>query len=108
VRDGPSLPIYRKYGGPAHPFPRPLVSPNINPVTILGIDFAKNVFQLHDIDRGGHTVLKRRLTRDKVAVGCVTGHRHEACSRGRPWRALYSRRERARGGCHPWNEEEMS
>lgn len=35
-------------------------------VAVLGIDLAKNVFQLHGINHGGQTVLKRRLTRDKL------------------------------------------
>jgi transposase len=36
-------------------------------VAILGIDLAKNVFQLHAIDQGWQLVLKRRLTREKLA-----------------------------------------
>ena len=34
-------------------------------VTLLGIDIAKNVFQLHGVDERGNPVLKRRLTRAK-------------------------------------------
>jgi hypothetical protein len=30
----------------------------------VGVDLAKNVFQLHGVDRHGQTVLKRRLSRD--------------------------------------------
>lgn len=35
-------------------------------LTILGIDIAKNVFQLHGIDEKGNAVLKKRLTRVKL------------------------------------------
>ena len=35
-------------------------------VQTLGIDLAKNVFQLHGIDRRGHTLLARRLRRDQL------------------------------------------
>ena len=31
----------------------------------IGIDLAKNVFQLHGVDRHGKTVWKRRLSRNK-------------------------------------------
>jgi transposase len=35
-------------------------------VTTLGIDAAKNLFQLHDVDAHGKIVLKKRLVRHKV------------------------------------------
>ncbi len=35
-------------------------------INILGIDVAKNVFQLHGINKAGETVLKKRLTRNKL------------------------------------------
>jgi transposase len=34
-------------------------------ISRVGVDLAKNVFQLHGVDRHGKTVLKRRLSRDK-------------------------------------------
>ncbi len=34
-------------------------------VSTLGIDLAKNVFQLHGVGCNGQTVLKKKLTRDK-------------------------------------------
>ncbi|HDL6964082.1 TPA: IS110 family transposase, partial [Yersinia enterocolitica] len=34
-------------------------------VSTLGIDLAKNVFQLHGVGSDGQTVLKKKLTRDK-------------------------------------------
>ena len=48
-------------------------------VQILGIDLAKNVFQLHGVDRKGRPVLVRRLHRDQLlrvlGAGAVP-HRH--------------------------------
>ena len=35
-------------------------------VKTIGLDLAKNVFQLHGADKYGKTVFKRRLTRKKV------------------------------------------
>jgi len=33
-------------------------------ITLMGIDLAKNVFQLHGVDAGGNAVLKKRVRRD--------------------------------------------
>ena len=65
----------------------------------IGIDLAKNVLQLHGVDRHGKTVWQRRLKRDqwlkalleKAEPGCVIGM--EACagalqSRGYPVRLI--------------------
>jgi transposase len=38
----------------------------MNKVTVLGIDLAKNVFQLHGVDEKGTPILKRKLTRQKM------------------------------------------
>jgi transposase len=35
-------------------------------IQILGIDLAKNVFQLHGVNRSGHAVFKRRVMRDQL------------------------------------------
>src|SRR6202142_1364834 len=35
-------------------------------VHILGVDLAKNVFQLHGVDRKGRAVLTRRVCRDQL------------------------------------------
>jgi len=35
-------------------------------VTTIGLDLAKNVFQVHGVDRSGKAVLRKRLTRNKV------------------------------------------
>ena len=64
----------------------------------IGIDLAKNVLQLHGVDRHGKTVWQRRLKRDqwlkalleKAEPGCVIGM--EACAGAHHWaRALQSR-----------------
>jgi transposase len=64
----------------------------------IGIDLAKNVFQLHGVDRHGKALWKRRLKRDqwlkamldKAEPGCVIGM--EACTGAHHWaRELQSR-----------------
>lgn len=60
-------------------------------LTRIGVDLAKNVFQLHGADRTGKCVFKRRLSRNawiKVLVehatpGCEIGM--EACSGAHHW-----------------------
>ncbi len=57
----------------------------------IGIDLAKNVFQLHGVDRHGKAIWKRRLKRDqwlkalldKAEPGCVIGM--EACAGAHHW-----------------------
>ncbi len=64
-----------------------------------GIDLAKNVYQLHGVDRFGKTMLKRRLKRhqwfkvllDKTESDCVIGM--EACAGAHHW----ARQLQARG-----------
>ncbi len=36
-------------------------------IFLLGIDIAKNVFQLHGVNQAGKAVLKKRITRVKLA-----------------------------------------
>jgi transposase len=64
----------------------------------VGVDLAKNVYQLHGVDRHGKTVWKRRLRRgqwlqvltDNVEPGCEIGM--EACTGAHHWaRELQSR-----------------
>ena len=58
---------------------------------VIGIDLAKNVFQLHGVDRHGGSAWRRRSTRDKwpkvllykVEPGCVIGM--EACTGAHHW-----------------------
>ena len=35
-------------------------------IETLGVDIAKNVFQLHGVNRNGGAVLKRRVMRDQL------------------------------------------
>jgi hypothetical protein len=37
-------------------------------ISTVGIDLAKNVFQLHGIDEHGKAVLKKQLRRDQIAT----------------------------------------
>ena len=37
-------------------------------VTVLGIDLAKNSFQLHGVDEKGNRVLKKKLTRKQLVA----------------------------------------
>ena len=37
-------------------------------ISLLGIDIAKNVFQLHGVDLAGKAVMKKRISRDKLAA----------------------------------------
>jgi transposase len=37
-------------------------------ISLLGIDIAKNIFQLHGVDSSGKRVLKQRIERDKLAT----------------------------------------
>ena len=71
--------------------------PTMN-ISRIGIDLAKNVFQLHGVDRHGKAVWKRRLSRskwlkvllDQAEPGCEIGM--EACGGAHHWaRELESR-----------------
>jgi len=35
-------------------------------ISTIGLDIAKNVFQIHGVDQGGDTVLRKRLRRKDV------------------------------------------
>jgi len=58
-------------------------------ITRIGIDLAKQVFQLHGVDERGHPVLRRRLARSQVQAvltqrpPCVVGL--EACGSAHYW-----------------------
>ena len=58
-------------------------------ITSVGIDLAKNVFQLHAVDERGKTVLRRQLRRDQMAAffanlpPCLIGM--EACGSAHYW-----------------------
>jgi hypothetical protein len=38
----------------------------MNNVTLLAVDLAKNIFQLHGTDAYGKAVIKKRIRRDKL------------------------------------------
>lgn len=58
-------------------------------ITTLGIDLAKNVFQLHGVDEAGRTVLRKKLSRKKLLSfltnrePCLIGI--EACGGAHHW-----------------------
>jgi transposase len=58
-------------------------------ITTIGIDLAKNVFQLHGVDGQGKTVLSKQLKRDRMAAffvnlpPCLIGM--EACGSAHHW-----------------------
>ena len=58
-------------------------------LTTIGIDLAKNVFQIHGVDQHGKTVLKKQLKRDQMASffantpTCLVGM--EACGGAHYW-----------------------
>lgn len=61
----------------------------MNGITTIGIDLAKNVFQLHGVDRAGQAVLRRQLRRSEMLdyfrklPGCLVGI--EACASAHYW-----------------------
>lgn len=58
-------------------------------ITTVGIDLAKNVFQVHGVDERGKVVLKKQLRRDQMATffvnlpPCLIGM--EACGSAHHW-----------------------
>jgi transposase len=62
-------------------------------VTVLGIDLAKNVFQLHGVNQGGRCILKRRVMRDQLMQvvaqipACLIGI--EACTGAFHWQRRF-------------------
>ncbi len=58
-------------------------------VTTLGIDLAKNVFQLHGVNEYGKTVIKKQIRREQMAEffanlpACLIGM--EACGSAHHW-----------------------
>ena len=57
-------------------------------ITTVGLDLAKNVFQVHGVDEHGKAVLRKQLRRDQVAAffanlpACLVGM--EACAQRAP------------------------
>ena len=61
----------------------------MNEVITIGVDLAKNVFQVHGVDAAGETVIRRRLRRSRVLPffekqpPCLVGM--EACATAHHW-----------------------
>jgi transposase len=64
-------------------------------ITTVGIDLAKNVFQVHGVDERGKAVLRKQLRRDQVAAffvnlpPCLIGM--EACASAHHWGRTFNR-----------------
>ena len=62
---------------------------NLSSVTIIGLDIAKNVFQVHGVDAGGALVVAKAVRRGQLLgffaslPPCVVGI--EACSSAHHW-----------------------
>ena len=58
-------------------------------ITTIGLDLAKNVFQLHAVDEAGSVVMRKRLRRGQVLAffaripPCLVGM--EACATAHHW-----------------------
>ena len=58
-------------------------------ITTVGIDLAKNVFQVHGVDERGHVMLKKQLKREQMLdyfanlPACLIGM--EACGGAHYW-----------------------
>src|SRR5437588_6417368 len=63
--------------------------PSMGDITTIGLDLAKNVFQVHAVDVAGSVVLRKRLRRGQVLAffaglpPCLTGL--EACATAHHW-----------------------
>jgi len=61
----------------------------MNEVTTIGLDLAKNVFQMHGVDASGRAVVRRQLRRSQVLpffekqAACLVGI--EACATSHHW-----------------------
>src|SRR5437763_3015971 len=66
-----------------------LTEPSMEQVTTIGLDIAKNVFQLHDVDAAGNVLLRKQLRRGDVLrffsglSPCLVGM--EACATAHYW-----------------------
>jgi transposase len=64
-------------------------------ISIVGIDIAKNVFQLHAVDNTGKAVIKKRMSRHKL-VGYVANLPRcrivmESCGGANYWARVFKR-----------------
>ncbi len=64
------------------------------PITVLGIDLAKQSFQLHGVNAGGEVVLKKKLNRKQLSAFmanlpvCLIGL--EACGGAHHWVRVFT------------------
>jgi transposase len=64
-------------------------------ITTIGLDIAKQAFQIHAVDAGGRVVLRKRLRRNQLTAffanlpPCVIGM--EACCGAHYWSRVFSR-----------------
>src|SRR5215475_4519200 len=64
-------------------------------ITMIGLDLAKNVFQVHGVDAAGQVTMRRKLRRSQVErffaglAPCMVGL--EACGGGHHWARLLRR-----------------
>ena len=63
--------------------------PSMGDITTIGLDLAKNVFQVHAVDEAGGVVMRKRLRRGQVLAffagipSCLVGL--EACATAHHW-----------------------
>lgn len=61
----------------------------MNNITVIGVDLAKNIFQLHGVDAKGRVLLRKKLKREQVALffanlpACLVGM--ESCATSAYW-----------------------
>ena len=61
----------------------------MNEITTIGLDLAKNIFQVHGVDEASGVVIRKRLRRDQVLTffaglpRCLVGM--EACATAHYW-----------------------
>jgi transposase len=63
--------------------------PSMGDITTIGLDLAKNVFQVHAVDQAGNVVMRKRLRRGQIVAffsgiaPCLVGL--EACATAYHW-----------------------
>ena len=74
-------------------------------ITTIGLDLAKNVFQVHAVDEAGSVVMRKRLRRGQVLAffagipSCLVGL--EACATAHYWARELMRLAMSRASCRP-------
>ena len=47
-------------------------------ITTIGVDLAKNVFQVHGVDQRGKAVLRKQLRREQTSFFCIAKPHHRS------------------------------